>query len=322
MLWGQVIKVYTDHKNLTRDTLGLTSDRVYHWQLLLEEFAPKIVYIKGIHNLIADAISPLDYNPKVDPNSEFNYSTFGVQAKRRNATQWKTFSKLWRSYNEHNPGNTTQECNLNEVFANCSKEEEIFPLTTPEIANAQKANSKLELCFKHNAVLDKGLEVRLVDDTYVVCQDGRIIIPKPLQRRAVLWYHHYLQHPGHTRLEETMKATMYWKGMRSTIRSLTKSCRSCQVNKKRHLKCGYLPSKIVITIPWRVLYVDLIGPYTLKGKDGTVIDFMGLTMIDPATSWFEIVELPLLRRVNSIIVNGKESSIVEEIFDKISEHIA
>ncbi len=29
MLWGQTIKVYTDHKNLTRDALGLISDRVY-----------------------------------------------------------------------------------------------------------------------------------------------------------------------------------------------------------------------------------------------------------------------------------------------------
>ena len=29
MLWGQRIKVYTDHKNLMRDALGLTSDRVY-----------------------------------------------------------------------------------------------------------------------------------------------------------------------------------------------------------------------------------------------------------------------------------------------------
>jgi hypothetical protein len=45
MLWGQDIKVYSDHKNLTRDDLGLTSDRVYRWQLLLKEYAPKIIYI-------------------------------------------------------------------------------------------------------------------------------------------------------------------------------------------------------------------------------------------------------------------------------------
>ncbi len=37
MLWGQDIidiKVFTDCKNLTRDALDLTSDRVYHWWLL------------------------------------------------------------------------------------------------------------------------------------------------------------------------------------------------------------------------------------------------------------------------------------------------
>ncbi len=56
MLWGHDIKVYTDHKNLTRDALGLTSDRVYRWQLLLEDYAPKIIYIKGIHNTVEDAI--------------------------------------------------------------------------------------------------------------------------------------------------------------------------------------------------------------------------------------------------------------------------
>jgi hypothetical protein len=57
MLSGQIIKVYTDHKNLTQDASGLTSDRVYRWQLLLEEFAPEIVYIKGIHNTVVDTIS-------------------------------------------------------------------------------------------------------------------------------------------------------------------------------------------------------------------------------------------------------------------------
>jgi hypothetical protein len=198
MLWGQTIKVYTDHKNLTQDALGLTSDRVYHWQLLLEEFAPEIAYIKGIHNTVADAISQLDYNPEVNLTSKFNYSTFGIPAKGDTIVKWIAFSKLWRCYNENNPGNETQECNLKKVFANRSEEEEFFPLTTPEIVEAQKANSKLEHCFRCNAVIDEGLEVRLFDDTYIVCKYGKMIIQKPLQRRAVLWYHHYSQHPGHT----------------------------------------------------------------------------------------------------------------------------
>jgi hypothetical protein len=56
MLWGQNINMFTDHANLMRDALGLTPDQVYQWRLLLEEYGPKIVYIKGIHNTIADEV--------------------------------------------------------------------------------------------------------------------------------------------------------------------------------------------------------------------------------------------------------------------------
>jgi hypothetical protein len=154
----------------------------------------------------------------------------GMSAKGETNVKWKTFLKLWCCYNEYNTGNKTQECNLNQVFANRSKEEEIFPLTTQEIADAQKAEDKLKHCIKHNAVLNIRLEVSLVDDTHVVCKDGRMIIPKPLKQCTVLWYHHYLQHPEHTQLEETMKATMYWEGMRTIIQSIPKSCKACQVN--------------------------------------------------------------------------------------------
>jgi hypothetical protein len=66
MLWGQNITMFTDPANLMRDALGLTSDHVYQWRLLLEEYGPDIVYIKGIHNTVADAVSRLEYDPSVN----------------------------------------------------------------------------------------------------------------------------------------------------------------------------------------------------------------------------------------------------------------
>jgi len=74
----------------------------------------------------------------------------------------------------------------------------------------------------------------------------------------------------------------------------------------------------VISTPWEALCVDLIGLYTLKGKDSSSIDFMALTMIDPASSWFEIGELPTIYR----LIAKKERTIEEEIFDKSSDQIA
>ncbi len=48
---------------------------------------------------------------------------------------------------------------MNNVFANRSEENEIFPLTVKEIIEAQKADPILKLLFKSNAVLSKGLEL-------------------------------------------------------------------------------------------------------------------------------------------------------------------
>ena len=58
ILLGQQIRVYTDHKNLTYKQFN--TDRVLRWRLILEEFSPELVYIKGQNNIIADALSRLD----------------------------------------------------------------------------------------------------------------------------------------------------------------------------------------------------------------------------------------------------------------------
>ncbi len=140
ILWGQDIKVYTDHKNLTRDALGLTSDRVYRWWLLLEEYAPKIVFIKGIHNTVADAILQLEYDPKLNKTNEYTHAMLGVEPEELSAQRWKSFAHNWRSYNETSTPTQAYCFHINEVFANCSDKDEIYPLTTEEIAEAQWAD--------------------------------------------------------------------------------------------------------------------------------------------------------------------------------------
>eukprot|EP00804_Cyclotella_cryptica_P017887 CCRYP_001263-RA/>CCRYP_001263-RA protein AED:0.37 eAED:0.37 QI:41/-1/0/1/-1/0/1/0/71 len=47
MLWGQTVEVYTGHKNLIQDILGLTSDRVYQWRLLSRRLAPTLFTLKA-----------------------------------------------------------------------------------------------------------------------------------------------------------------------------------------------------------------------------------------------------------------------------------
>jgi hypothetical protein len=97
MLWGQSIKVYTDHANLIRDAPGMTLDHVYQWRLLLEEYGPEIGYIEGIHNTVADAITRLEYDSSVNQKAE-NYHLTKVRrrsSKRSQKQSWMIVSKHW-----------------------------------------------------------------------------------------------------------------------------------------------------------------------------------------------------------------------------------
>ncbi len=128
------------------------------------------------------------------------------------------------------------------MFAQHEEEDEIYPLTTIEIAEAQCKDRELKVYFKKNAKMpQKDVGFHLIEDTKKLCKNGKLIIPASLRHQAVSWYHHYLQHPGHLRLEETMRSVMYWKGMCTTIRRYVKTCRSCQVNKRHSQKYDIYP---------------------------------------------------------------------------------
>jgi hypothetical protein len=83
------------------------------------------------------------------------------------------------------------------VFAHHKEKDKIYPLTLTEIADAQRKDQELKVYFKKNAKMpQKDVGLYLIEDTKVLCKNGKLIIPTSLRHRAVSWYHHYLQHPG------------------------------------------------------------------------------------------------------------------------------
>eukprot|EP00804_Cyclotella_cryptica_P009365 CCRYP_009014-RA/>CCRYP_009014-RA protein AED:0.27 eAED:0.71 QI:0/0/0/1/0/0/3/0/313 len=177
----------------------------------------EIVYIEGIHNTVVDAISRRDFGPIKDVKDN-----------------WMAFTKCWCYYTMQSEEETSQIKHtdlMNFVFANQSKENAIYPLTVREIAAAQHTDRMLD-----KLSLLEAYKPQLVENVQVLCKDGKLVIAQELQQQAVQWYHHYLQHPGTTRLEETLHAAMYWKGFRHSVCSFVKKCHKCQVNEQRQHK--------------------------------------------------------------------------------------
>jgi hypothetical protein len=54
ILLGHIVKLYTDQKLAFSN---FNTDRVHHWQLIVEEYGPEIIYLPGVHNIVADFLS-------------------------------------------------------------------------------------------------------------------------------------------------------------------------------------------------------------------------------------------------------------------------
>ena len=251
ILLGQQIVVHTDHKNLTYKNFN--TERVMRWRLLIEEFGPKIEYIKGPKNVVADALSRLDLLSPTDPAEELDTAeSFGLD---KDDLPGDAFPVTYQLIN--------REQQLDKTL----------------LATVEKDKKNFNLKEFHGG----GRSTRLL------CYKDRIVIPKRLQKRVVEWYHYTLCHPGINRTEETISQHFYWKNMRDHITHNVSTCGVCQKQKLQRKKYGHLPEKKAEYKPWERLCVDLIGPYKVKTKRGRKLpELKCVTMIDPATGWFEI----------------------------------
>ncbi len=87
----------------------------------------KIVYIKGIHNTVVDAISRHGYDPSVNQTAKSYFMTkVNKNSKSSQRQNWMAVSKQWCKLKD----DTNKHEDLNLVFANHGKEDEIHPLRT------------------------------------------------------------------------------------------------------------------------------------------------------------------------------------------------
>ena len=64
VIQGQDLTVHTDHLNLLYSKLP--SQQMIRWRLLLEEYNPKVVHVKGANNDVTNTLSILDLIDKAD----------------------------------------------------------------------------------------------------------------------------------------------------------------------------------------------------------------------------------------------------------------
>ena len=290
ILFGYKINVFSDHKNLVHAATMSQSQRVMRWRLILEEFGPDIKHISGEDNIVADAISRLPTANK-DQN-EICTDTLGPLSET-----------------------------LTELEQLVLEEDEGFPLNLPAVQKAQqtelnKKNSKLKLLINDKK---SGYNISTLDEIELVTYEDKIYVPKTLRKRTLEWYHYFLNHPGGDRLYNTINRVCYWKGMATQANNFCQKCKGCQLHKPRKRKYGQLPPKNVGELtPWSTVHIDLIGPYTVTTQQnqpgGTSqeveLHLTCMTMLDPATGWFEIAEVP------NFIVEDMKRKEFRETMDK------
>jgi hypothetical protein len=174
----------------------LSNDRITRWRLLLEEYGPKYVHIAGKNNIVADALS----RQEKDEDEKLSETEEGLVLSHTMCAVEQNEARVMPETKEELVKNIM---NVDEM------ESEEFPMSPEIIAREQKKDTQLKEVMKTS---DK-LSERLVERSSVITYDNKISIPISLRKKIVWWYHTYLQHPGITCMEATLRQNLTWPNL-------------------------------------------------------------------------------------------------------------
>ena len=204
MLLGAEINIYTDHRNLTFNNFN--TQRVLRWRCFVEDYSPKLYYLEGKNDVLADALSRL---PRFDhPTAAEGKSVDSVAPPEpldayHAIDEWKLYDCL-RDLPEMDSYFQTYDSLLNLSHSDDN------PLSTVWLQETQQGEPSL-LAKAEDA--DSNFYWRDFEGTKLVCHtadgrdaetDWRICLSDEALGPAIHWFHQLLAHPGKQRLLQAM----------------------------------------------------------------------------------------------------------------------
>ena len=118
----------------------------------------------------------------------------------------------------------------------------IFPVNLTEVQELQEHDRSLRKQSWNNP---KDLSKQEIEQIKIITYKNRIYLPIKLCKRVLDLYHHYLCHPGKTRMHKSLASTMYWEGMEKDINTYVKNVPSVKNIKRKTKGTGNYRQKTV-----------------------------------------------------------------------------
>ena len=174
--------------------------------MVLEEYGPELIYIKGQDNVVADALSRLDLIPDPEEVS---------------------------STKEHDDVTINDYMNIHRD----ELPEDIYPLRMSLISAEQRKDVQLQAATNKPNSKYTHTKVRGGRTDYDIIEcNGKIVVPTTLRKRMLTWYHDTLMHPGITRMTKTIRLHFTWPNLDKQVENYCKQCSICQQTKKTKKK--------------------------------------------------------------------------------------
>ena len=182
-----------------------------------------------------------------------------------------------------------------------------FPLSIKYIASSQKNDLSLQHIFNYKAnPTDKStkltqkeqrtaklISLEIIEDTQILMQQGKLLIPKDIQPMILEWVHQVYMHPGESRFISILSTRVFWNNMSKDAKMFVKHCLLCKKNKLNTKQYGKLTATTIQKniSPFECIAIDIQGPLpTVTDKHGVEYQYI-LSIIDIKSRWVELIPL-------------------------------